>query len=155
MIFPSVQGDTVSGKAFRVPDDFRGRYNVVLLAFTQEHQLLVNTWMPFLRHLKQGCAHIGVYEVPVLKEFSLPERWLIDYWMRTGIPDQEVRDTTITLYTDVDAFLTALDLSDRSTIHVLLVDPQGKVYWQTTGAYAPDKLAELTSVLNELMEPVL
>lgn len=154
MPLPTIQSNTVSGKAFRVPNDFRGRYNVVLLAFTQEHQFLVNTWVPFLKRLKQEYDHLGVYELPVVRKFSLPERWLLDYWMRTGIPDQEVRDTTITLYTDVDVFLKALDLSDRSTIHVLLVDPQGKVYWQTTGAYASDTFAELTAVLNGLMEPV-
>lgn len=147
MTFPRINGRTVNGDARTLPQDFSGRYNVVLVAFTQAQQYDVDSWLPFLDGLRADHPHINVYEVPVVRRYPFYQRWLLDSWMYNGIPDADVRDRTITLYTDVPAFLHALDLPDTRAISVLLVDSAGRVYWQATGAYDAAKGGSLRTAL--------
>lgn len=149
-MFPNIKGKTVNGHERTLPHDFTGRYNIVLLAFTQEQQYEVNTWMTFLMRLRQTNPEVNVYEVPVVKRYSFVQRRLLDYWMYSGIPDADTRDRTITLYTDVGAFLDTLGLPNAATIYMLVVDRDGLVSWQTTGSYDERKAAELINKLNLL-----
>jgi hypothetical protein len=71
--------------------------------------------------------------------------------MRAGIPDRSTREATITLYTDKRAFRQALNIPNEDTIHLLIVDRQGRVHARVEGRYAPEKLAVLDGALRERM----
>lgn len=66
--FPVVAGRDIDGNDFVVPTDFAGELNLVLMAFTREHQYDVNTWLPHVRELESSRQGFRVYEVPTLWE---------------------------------------------------------------------------------------
>lgn len=149
MRFPDASGDNLSGQRFHLPGDFAGECNLVFVAFTQEQQYDVYTWLPLVQELTSMYPTLRDYEVPVVGEMPFYRRMLLDYWMRTGIPDATTRDKTITLYTDIPAFLQALTLPDARTIYALLVQPDGQVVWHERGAYTPEKALALQTVLAD------
>lgn len=153
MQFPTLQGNTVSGKSRTLPRDFTGLYNIVLVAFTQAHQDDVNSWLPALESLQVNLPELAIYEVPVVPRMNFFQRKMLDYWMYNGIPDPATRDATITLYTDVAAFVQALNLPNTRYIAVLLVDSAGIVHWRTYGRINDEKLASLSLTLTQLQEP--
>ncbi|MGB7339419.1 MAG: hypothetical protein WBC91_11050 [Phototrophicaceae bacterium] len=154
MIFPTLDGKTVAGKARTVPQDLYGQYNVVLVAFTQYQQINVDSWLPYLDKLKQEHQALDVFELPTLdkQSMSLVGRKMLDFWMYQGITDNDVRDHTITLYINLPDFMRALNINDVSEIYVMLIDRHGTIYWQDTGAYAPEKYASLVEKVTTLVE---
>lgn len=149
MTFPSVSGSNLNVRAFNLPGDFESAYNVVVLAFTEPQQYVVNSWMPFLNALKARYP-LSVYELPILPRGTWMWRRMVDYWMVTGIPDPAVRAATITLYLDVPAFLRALALPGTDTIYTLLVDRAGRVHWRADGAFSAAQGQQLVEVLQTL-----
>lgn len=147
MIFPNMKARTVNGTERRLPQDFSGDINIVLLAYTQEQQYDVDSWIPFLTELKRRQANINVYELPVLRRHPYVQRKLIDYWMFTGIPDSDVRDRTITLYTNVESFNAALKIENTRSIHILAVMPSGEILWRGKGIFSPAKGGDLLASL--------
>jgi hypothetical protein len=147
--FPIVQGSNLEGRRFVLPEDFEGAWNLVLIPFEMEHQLLVDTWLPFARELRQHHPELRVYELPTMRNFRLPERMLIDHWMRMGIPDRATRQITITLYLDVERFIDALDLPHPRTAYTLLVDQAGKVLARTMGAFNVAKAHSILAALPQ------
>lgn len=147
MIFPTMRGNTVNGAPRVLPRDFAGRLNVVLIAYTQDQQYDVDSWTSFLDRLRAEQPDLGIYEVPVVRRYPYLQRKLLDYWMYTGIPDPAVRDRTITLYTDVDAFNRALNLPGPQSIYVLLVDANGTVLWRTAGRFNASKAQALVHAI--------
>ena len=145
--FPEVAGRDIDGNDFVVPTDFAGDLNLVLMAFTREHQYDVNTWLPHVRELESSRQGFRVYEVPTLWEMNWLQRKQLDFWMSTGIQDPLARATTITLYTDLQALQPALALPDFDTIQVLLVDRDGLVVWRSEGAFSKAKLEGLMETL--------
>jgi hypothetical protein len=150
MPFPPVTGKNLEGRKFSLPADFGSPYNIVLLAFVQEQQRQVDTWLAFLTSLRRVYADISVYELPVLEPFSYIQRFMLDYWMRSGIPDSATRATTITLYLDTQSFIKSLDIPDMSTIYILLVDRNGVVYWRDSGGYNVEKGQQLSRAIRSL-----
>ncbi|MEO0564381.1 MAG: hypothetical protein AAF125_19915, partial [Chloroflexota bacterium] len=57
------------------------------------------------------------------------------------------RETTITLYTDVEA----VGLEDTTIMRIIIVDRDGNVYWQGEGDYTEEKFEALARVINTLI----
>ncbi len=150
--FPTVAGRNIDGESFSLPADFEGDYNIAMLAFTQEQQSTVNTWVDALRTLEANNNAVRIYELPTLPNFNWIQRRQLDFWMSAGIPDPLTRATTITLYTDVNAVLEATSLEDTTVMRLILVDREGNIYWQDEGAYTEAKYNGLLDALDDLAE---
>lgn len=149
MKFPTVQGSNLSGKRYRLPRDFEGEYNVVIIPFQRHQQDNVDTWGPFLEKLAGQQSAVRYYELPTIQNYGRLQQFFIDSGMRGGIPDRGVRARTITLYLDVAPFTAALDLPTIDDIYILLVDRDGDVLWRTHGDYTEEKGEELAARLEE------
>lgn len=150
MQFPEVAGSNLQGRRFRLPADFEGDYNVVIIAFQQAQQYDIETWLPLLRRLRRQYPALRYYELPVVWEIPRLRQILLDMGMRLGIPSRAMREKTITLYLDKLAFRRALDIPDESAIMVALVDRAGRVLWRTLGPYNEAKGASLEASVRQL-----
>jgi len=148
MQFPVVTSANLSRQGFTLPADFEGDVNVLLIAFQRWHQRVVDTWIPFVRHLEQAHDDVRYYELPVIQRMNVLGRTFINEGMRAGIPDRVARARTITLYVDKAAFRQALGLPHEEDIYVLLVDREGNVLWRAEGAFTPEKGESLAAVLR-------
>lgn len=144
---PDISGANLAGDVYRLPADFEAGTNLVLIAFQQEHQRLIDTWLPLARELEAEHDDLAYYELPVVGDRGPAFRAWLDNVMRAGIPDPKARATTITLYTDVNRFVDALGLGSASTIHALLVDRGGEVRWRASGAMDAEAAASLKAAL--------
>lgn len=131
--FPIVTGENLLGEPYELPGALEAARNLLLVAFRRDQQAAVDTWLPLADALEDEYHYLRYYEIPVISRYYRPFRWFIDGGMRTGIPDEETRERTITVYTDTPTFRRALDLPTDSTIYALLVDRDGRVHWRAEG----------------------
>ncbi|MCJ7535469.1 MAG: hypothetical protein WA997_02950 [Anaerolineales bacterium] len=146
--FPVVSGFNLNRQEFVFPRDFKGKYNLVIVAFQQPQQAMVNTWIPFAQALEAKIPGFIYYELPTIYEMPSFSRTFINEGMRAGIPDQTARERTITLYIDKETFKSALDISSEEAISIFLVDGDGNIYWRGSGGFTETKAGELEAVLE-------
>jgi hypothetical protein len=139
MQFPNVHGSNLMRHKINLPQDFEGELNIVLIAFQQWQQKLVNTWIPAAEHLEAEFMGLQYYELPTIHSMSYISKVFINEGMRAGIPGPKSRQRTITLYLDKERFREALEIASEDTITIFLVDKGGEVLWRSEGAYEPDK----------------
>ena len=101
-----------------------------------------------LSELEHTRADFRFYELPTIESRNIFSRTFINEGMRMGIPDPATRERTITLYIDKKAFKSALELPDEEHTYLLLTDQAGNVLWRTSGAYSPEKAAELVQAVE-------
>ncbi len=145
--FPDVTGRNLEGRTMRLPADFGDR-TIVLVAFKQRQQRDVNSWMPELNARRAADAGLEVYEIPTLSNGWTPLRWWIDGGMARGIKDRAVREATVTLYLDKEPFKEALEITSEDSIHVLLLDAEGRVTFRTRGPATAEGIAALRRALG-------
>jgi ATP10 protein len=146
--FPNVEGANLEGRKFNLPTDFEAKLNLVAIAFYQNHQELVNTWLPAVGRLTSKHSTLKFYELPTLSKENGLVRGFIDGGMRAGIPNKATREVTITLYLDRVAFLKAIGETSDRTIITLLVNQQGTILWRGRGAYTQAQEDSLEKVLQ-------
>ena len=151
--FPTVSARSLTGVDLQLPAGFGGRLVLAVIAFRQEQQRLVDRWAPDLDDLTGRFDDLRWYELPVLGRQWAPLRPFIDGGMARGIADEVVCARTLTIYGDVRRVCGPLQITDRSTITVVLTDRAGQVHWRTTGAPSPGTLAALEQTLVGLTPP--
>ncbi len=146
--FPTVTSDNLERTTFTLPRDFAGERNVVFVAFLQKQQKDVDSWVPFVKPLVGRTPGTEFYEIPTIKRMVAPMRWMINSGMRGGIDDLGARERTITLYIDKEPFKRSLAITDENTLHVMIIDRDGRVLWRTTGPFSAAKGTELEAALT-------
>lgn len=146
-VFPPLQARNLNGRKLALPAAFAGTRNIVLVAFRRAHQVLVDSWFPALEPLLAAHPDLRAYEVPMLARGYTLARPFIDGGMAVAIPNPDVRERTLTVYTNVAKVIAALQIRSPETITILLVERSGRIAWRSEGAYAADKGAGLVQAL--------
>jgi hypothetical protein len=149
--FPQVSGEDLLGSEIQIPDQLREQYNILIVAFQRWHQQLVNSWVPFLERIVDDYPNTEYYELPTIREMNRLYRYFINSGMRAGIPSEDTRGRTITLYIDKEAFNRAVGISNEENIHVYLVKRDGQILWAEEGAFAEDKGKSLETTLMSVV----
>lgn len=147
MKFPTVETNDLNGKSYALPQDFEGKYILVLIAYLQWQQQQVDSWVPFLDELEQNVTGFRYYELPLVGEMGWFGRKQLDFFMRTGIPDKETRSRTLTLYIERAPFREKLGIETEAEIALLLLDPEYEVVWRGMGAYDAETAVSLRQAL--------
>jgi hypothetical protein len=141
--FPVIHARNLEGKTYHLPGDFEGAYNVAIIPFRRWQQGMVDSWVPRLEHMMQQFPTLRIYELPTIPGSYTWMRPFIDGAMKYAIPSSEVRQRTLTVYTDVEHVRVSLHIDDMETISLFLVDPKGTIFWRSAGAYDEQQADEL------------
>jgi hypothetical protein len=147
--FPDVSGSNLLRQKVTLPGDFQGELNLVFIAFQQWHQAWINSWLPCARQLEDSYPGLKYFETPVIHKMSILSKTFINEGMRAGIPNQDSREKTITLYLDKTSFRQSLGIPHEETIWVYLLDCQGNVVWRVDGPFSTEKAESLLTFIHD------
>nr|KXH72194.1 MAG: hypothetical protein AM325_01600 [Candidatus Thorarchaeota archaeon SMTZ1-45] len=150
-VFPQLKAENLNREMIEIPSQLRGEINIVMVAFQQWQQGLVDSWVPFLESLIEIHENMDYYELPTIRKMNVLYRRFIDGGMRAGIQSRGTRERTITLYIDKDPFKEALDIVTEETIYVYLIDREGKILWETQGGLSEEKAESLETALGDIL----
>lgn len=154
--FPTVAAHDLEGTAVTLPGAFTGERNVVVIAFRARHQVLVDSWLPWLQARAAADPDLRYYEVPTSSSAWLPVRGLIDSGMAGAVREVEARRRTLTVYGDRRRVTDAVGIADIATITVAVVDRGGWIRSTATGPFNDAAAAEVAAALDAIVagEPV-
>jgi hypothetical protein len=134
--FPQVSGENLNGKAFSFPQDFTAQRTLVLFAYQREQADDLGSWVEGLELTKKS---IPWFEMPIISTPYKIGSFIIDRGMRSGIPDEKIRDRVVTIYTDQEAFSEALGIQfEKTAAYALVVDGHGKIVDRPDLQHIPD-----------------
>ncbi|RMG85413.1 MAG: hypothetical protein D6712_09520 [Chloroflexi bacterium] len=147
--FPQIRGLNLNGEPRILPDDFGGKLNFMVIAFTEDQLLEAQEWLPQAQALAEQRPDFAYYSLSVLPDIDPTVRLFVLAGLTLLIPDETLRDVSLLAYLeDIDAFLSALNIADRETIVALLLDENGEILWRADGAYSDEAAAGLVDVVN-------
>ena len=123
--FPEINGRDLNKRDKVVPDDFVDKNLIIIVAFQQWHQPLVDESILLLENNGLGETH-NIIEVPTVQKTTKLAEVYLDGIMRAGIRDDRIRNRTITAYLDKNQFLEILDIPSDETIHWFLIEKNSK-----------------------------
>lgn len=149
--FPEVTGRNLHGQEVPFPAICtQGTDTVVIVAFFQEQQPLVDTWLPKLAALGESRKNFSYYELPTIKKVNRLLRWTIYKGMRAGITNADARSRTVTLHIDKEPFKKQLGIQTENDVFIYLLDERGQVKWRSQGTFSETKMQALKNNLSQV-----
>jgi len=119
--FPSIEGNNLNKEKKIVPDDFVDKDLIIIVAFQQWHQGLVDQSINLLESNEMDLTH-NIIEVPTIRKTNKLNEIYLDGVMRAGIRDDRIRNRTITAYLNKEEFKEDLDIPNEETIYWFLIE---------------------------------
>jgi len=148
---PALRAENLLGEEFAIPGDLPGEIHLLFVAFRQRQQGLVNTWLEVADAIEADAPGLRYFELPTIARPYRLMKPIIDNGMRSGIPSEEARARTITLFTNVQDFVEATGLRGTDDIAVLLLDAEGRIRFTETGPRTDAKEAALRAAIAGLV----
>lgn len=136
--FPKLEAKSLTREKIIFPDDLSDPVNILILVFKQDAQRIVDTWAKIILEEYEPQANISYYEVPMISTWWVPISWQIDNWMRDGIPE-DFHDNTTTFYGDRGPYFEQLNMKDKDSCYLFILDSEGYIRFREEGPRNPAK----------------
>ena len=145
--FPVIASYNLEKTKVTLPANFQGQVNLIFLTFESEQQKDADTWTTVVKNVEASRPEVHHYLLPVYGKENFLYRWWINSSLRSSLPENEQRQTTIPLYLNRPNFMKSLKIDSDKEITVLLVDKQGRVLWRERGELNDAKRSSLAAAL--------
>lgn len=149
MQFPAVSGEDLTRRSLRFPEAFAGHPTFAIVAFDIAQRDTLASWLTFLdAEIRAGHARGWLF--PVLPKPAKMMKGAVETMLRKAVTSPEAQASTVPLFLDVDAFASALAVTDRKEIAIFLLDQNAEVAARAAGAYDEAAGTVLRTRLREL-----
>lgn len=154
--FPDMVAQTADDKTVTVPQDIKGKYSLVGLAYSKKSEDELNTWFEpvfskFIQKTKGLMAGMGydvnVYFIPMFTGINAAATGTAK---RKAIKNVDPQLLPFILFYkgDLKTYKEALDFDRKDIPYFFVLDPDGKIVYATSGAYSENKMDEVEKVIE-------
>jgi len=151
-IFPSMIAETVEDKKVSIPDDTRGKFTLVGLAYSKKSEGELNSWFQpvFTRFIQKSTGglfsgftyDVNVFFVPMFTGVNAAATGTAKRKAAKNI-DPQLLPYVLFYKGELKSYKDALDFEKRDIPYFFVLDPQGKIVYATSGKYSADKMEEI------------
>ncbi len=145
---PELKGDTLGGRALRLPAAAQGKVALYALGFSYDSRFPVEAWVARWEKDFAGRAGLTFFEVPVIGGMGMLGRPFIDRGMRRGTPAAK-HENVVTVYGGAGALKKAFGVRNEAHAVLVLTDRQGVVRWRHEGLFDEAKYGELKQAVEQ------
>jgi hypothetical protein len=154
--FPEMEAETIEDKKVKLPQDTKGKYTLLGLAYSKKSEDELNTWFSpvfnkFIQKAEGMMAGLGydvnVYFIPMFTGVNAAA---------TGTAKKKALKNTdplllpyILFYKgELKKYKDALDFEKKDIPYFFVLDAEGKILYATSGAFNEDKMDAIEEVLE-------
>ena len=150
-IFPDLTAETVEDKKVTVPNDTKGKYTLLGLAYSKKSEDELNSWFnpifsTFIQKstgLMSGFGYdVNVYFIPMFTGINAAATGTAKKKAAKNI-DPQLLPYVLFYKGELKTYKEALDFEKKDIPYFFVLDPQGKIVFATSGKYSQDKMDEI------------
>lgn len=154
--FPSMEAETVEDKKVILPDQTKGKYTLLGLAYSKKSEDELNTWFePIFSKFVQkadgllaGMGYdVNVYFIPMFTGINAAATGTAKKKAMKNV-DPQLLPYILFYKGDLKRYKDALDFERRDIPYFFVLDPNGKIVYATSGAFSDAKLDQIESVIE-------
>lgn len=158
MIFPALEGETLTNKPLIIPKDTKGKITLIGVAYSKKSEQDLKTWFnpvyqTFIYKPKNpGLFHtsydVNVYFVPMFTGVKKAAYKTVMKKMKAKT-DPKLVPHILFYKGELKKYKQALDFKKKDVPYFFVVDEAGKIVYATSGSFNDDKLDEIESLIEE------
>ncbi|NMM47020.1 hypothetical protein [Marinigracilibium pacificum] len=156
--FPQLSGETVTDKKLTLPNDTKGKFTLVGLAYSKKAEDDLNTWFQpvydrFVADAGGGLFSdfmydINVYFVPMFTGVNAASIGTAKNQAKKNL-DPELHPHVLFYKGSIKEYEDTLNLKSKNKPYVFVLDKSGKIIYETSGPCTSAKLSEIENIVSE------
>jgi len=139
--FPTVEGETLSGKKVSLPAVFGGQRALLIIGFTHASQAQTKAWSIRVRD------RFPAWSVAVLEDVPRLVRGMATHGIKSGTPKDQY-DHFVLIYRGEKQLKEAAGFDRPDDAYLLVLDPGGSIRWKYHGAVNDAAVEQVAGQLN-------
>ena len=156
--FPALEGITLEDKEVKLPDDVKGKYTLLGLAYSKKAEDHLNTWAetvyakfiykPEKPQLFKTTYDVNVYLVPM---FTGAKAAIEKQARKHAIKhiDPSLHEHVLFYKGNMKDYKETLGMEDKHEPYFFLLDEEGNIVYHTKGVYSDAKMLKVENILEE------
>lgn len=153
--FPTIEVEDLNEKVSRIPEDTKGKFTLIGIAFSEDAQNDLYSWSQpvFSEFMDENNLSSLVYDpyVKLILMFGGANQLLYNKARDRIIEgtDETLKDNVVMFKGDIKDYRKALKLKKRKTPYFFVLDKEGKIIYTTEGRYSRQVLKEVGDLIEE------
>ena len=155
-MFPGMVAETVEDKKVTLPNDLKGKYTLLGLAYSKKSEEDLNTWFqPVYQKFIQKSSglfesfgyDVNVYFVPMFTGVNAAAAGTAKRKAAKNI-DPQLLPYILFYKGELNTYKDVLEFDKKDVPYFFVLDKEGKIIYATTGSYTSKKMDEVEEVLE-------
>jgi len=155
-MFPDMEAETVEDKKVKLPQDVKGKYTLLGLAYSKKSEEDLNSWFQpvfekFIQKtngLMSGFGYdVNVYFVPMFTGINAAATGTAKRKALKNI-DPQLLPFILFYKGDLKTYKEALDFERKDIPYFFVLNAEGKIVYATSGKYTADKMGKIEEVIE-------
>jgi len=147
-LFPDIKGETLEGKVISVPEDTKGKYTLIGMAYSQKSEDELKTWFQpaysaFIDKSKPSLFEekydVNLYFIPMFTGINKMATETAKKKALQGI-DKKLYSNILFYKGELEKYKKELGLNRKDTPYFFVLDKEGKIIYFTEGSYSEEKM---------------
>lgn len=157
-LFPSMKTETVTNKTVMIPEDTKGKFTLLGMAYSKKSEKSLNTWYKpmynkFIKPKVEGGAFamlsydINTFFVPMFTGVSASAAGIAKKKALKEI-DPRIQPYVLFYKGKLKEYKDKLHFYKKDVPYVILLDEEGKIVYETSGNFTVEKLKGIESKID-------
>jgi len=151
--FPNLTATSLENKTVSIPQSTKGKYTIVGLVYSQKATEVLAPWFQNVYNyfIADPDYDLNVFFVPMLGGVKEAAAGALEKELKKGTPPELYKHVLI-YKGDVGSYKSALKMDQKDIPYIFVLDKQGKIVYQTSGAYSDEKIEKMDELVAEVEE---
>lgn len=154
--FPEMEAETVENKVVSVPNDTKGKYTLLGLAYSKKSEDELNGWFSpvFSKFIQKTTGlmesfgyDVNVYFIPMFTGINVAATGTAKKKALKKV-DPQLLPYILFYKGELKRFKDELDFEKKDIPYFFVLDPNGKIVFATSGPYTESKLDQIEEVIE-------
>ncbi|HZB11857.1 MAG TPA: hypothetical protein VE467_02460 [Chryseolinea sp.] len=155
-MFPAMEVETVEDKKVNIPQDVKGKYTLLGLAYSKKSEDELNSWFQpvFEKYIQKtkgvlaGFTYdVNVYFIPMFTGINAAATGTAKRKALKNI-DPQLLPYVLFYKGELKPYKESLNFDKKDVPYFFVLDPNGKIVHATLGKYTDDKMDEIENVIE-------
>lgn len=152
--FPMLKGVTLSEKKIVIPDDCKGKFTIICLAYSKRAEEALHSWMDPMYNkfvaktgLMDDAYDVNLYFVPMFTGIHQPSENMARKQLQEGT-GKEFFGNIICYHGSIHPYKEELNFDEKEFPYFFILDAAGKIVYTTKGFFSDKKMEDISDKIE-------
>lgn len=153
-LFPELKGITLNDKKVVLPNDCKGKYTIICIAYSKRAEEALHSWLDPMYNkfvaktgLMDDAYDVSLYFIPMFTGIHQPSENMAKKQLQEGT-GKDFYGNILCYHGSIRTYKEELNFDEKEFPYFFVLDTEGKIVYATKGFFSEKKMDEISDKID-------